>query len=99
MGRGSVAQLTAEEVPSTTGSIVDANGPSGLSMSHTCSISGVGLLVLPRGHDPLLSLLSKSPPWCTNATAIPAASAKPTLEGWCDCVSGPPIGGPAIARL
>jgi hypothetical protein len=34
-----------------------ANGPSGVAISQTWSISGVLWLLLPRGQTPLLSLL------------------------------------------
>src|SRR5207245_3887127 len=74
-------QLTGAEVPRTDGSMSVANGPSGLSMSHTCSIRGVVLLVLPRGQAPLFSLLSKKPE-CANATAMPLVLSKQRVECW-----------------
>ena len=42
-------------------------------------IKGVVLFVLPRGHEPLLSELSKKPEW-TNATAIPVVLSKQRFE-------------------
>src|SRR5260370_40577774 len=63
-------------------------------MSHTCSICGVVLCVLPRGQDPLLSLALDDAS-SANATAMPVTSSKQILECWCHTGSGPPTWGPA----